>query len=142
MREVGALIAEVLHHIADEDVIAAVRQRVDALTAAFPALPLEAATRCGPENRRMALHIVIDARRIRDFGIGTYIRSLVHALGAHRSDQPLHSGQRAGGRAHAGGAAGEFRLRRLRARRSTAARQRRRSRCFCAASRPTWCTFR
>ncbi|MBS1856847.1 MAG: glycosyltransferase, partial [Acidobacteria bacterium] len=27
------------------------------------------------------LHIVIDARRIRDFGIGTYIRSLVHALG-------------------------------------------------------------
>src|ERR1043165_9171294 len=30
----------------------------------------------------MALHIVLDARRIRDFGIGTYIRSLVHALGA------------------------------------------------------------
>jgi glycosyltransferase involved in cell wall biosynthesis len=30
----------------------------------------------------MALHIVIDARRIRDFGVGTYIRSLVHALGA------------------------------------------------------------
>jgi glycosyltransferase involved in cell wall biosynthesis len=30
----------------------------------------------------MALNIVIDARRIRDFGIGTYIRSLVHALGA------------------------------------------------------------
>jgi glycosyltransferase involved in cell wall biosynthesis len=28
------------------------------------------------------LHIVIDARRVRDFGIGTYIRSLVHALGA------------------------------------------------------------
>jgi glycosyltransferase involved in cell wall biosynthesis len=28
----------------------------------------------------MALHIAIDARRIRDFGIGTYIRSLVHAL--------------------------------------------------------------
>ena len=28
----------------------------------------------------MALRIVIDARRIRDFGIGTYIRSLVHAL--------------------------------------------------------------
>jgi glycosyltransferase involved in cell wall biosynthesis len=28
------------------------------------------------------LHIAIDARRIRDFGIGTYIRSLVHALGA------------------------------------------------------------
>src|SRR4051794_34859051 len=26
-------------------------------------------------------HIVIDARRIRDFGIGTYIRSLVFALG-------------------------------------------------------------
>src|SRR5215467_5359951 len=28
----------------------------------------------------MSLHIAIDARRIRDFGIGTYIRSLVHAL--------------------------------------------------------------
>jgi glycosyltransferase involved in cell wall biosynthesis len=28
----------------------------------------------------MALHIAMDARRIRDFGIGTYIRSLVHAL--------------------------------------------------------------
>ena len=28
----------------------------------------------------MALHIVIDARRLRDFGIGTHIRSLVHAL--------------------------------------------------------------
>ncbi|MCL5743751.1 MAG: glycosyltransferase [Acidobacteria bacterium] len=27
------------------------------------------------------LKIVIDARRLRDFGIGTYIRSLVHALG-------------------------------------------------------------
>jgi glycosyltransferase involved in cell wall biosynthesis len=27
-------------------------------------------------------HIVVDARRIRYFGIGTYIRSLVHALGA------------------------------------------------------------
>ena len=32
----------------------------------------------------MPLHIVIDARRIRDFGIGTYIRSLVHALARHR----------------------------------------------------------
>jgi glycosyltransferase involved in cell wall biosynthesis len=29
-----------------------------------------------------SLHIVIDARRIRDFGIGTYIRSLVRALSA------------------------------------------------------------
>jgi glycosyltransferase involved in cell wall biosynthesis len=28
----------------------------------------------------MPFHIAIDARRIRDFGIGTYIRSLVHAL--------------------------------------------------------------
>jgi glycosyltransferase involved in cell wall biosynthesis len=28
----------------------------------------------------VSLHIVMDARRIRDFGIGTYIRSLVHAL--------------------------------------------------------------
>jgi glycosyltransferase involved in cell wall biosynthesis len=30
----------------------------------------------------LASHVVIDARRVRDFGIGTYIRSLVHALGA------------------------------------------------------------
>ncbi len=30
----------------------------------------------------MSSHIVFDARRVRDFGIGTYIRSLVHALGA------------------------------------------------------------
>ena len=29
----------------------------------------------------MPLHIVIDARRIGNFGIGTYIRSLIHALG-------------------------------------------------------------
>jgi glycosyltransferase involved in cell wall biosynthesis len=28
----------------------------------------------------MPFHVAIDARRIRDFGIGTYIRSLVHAL--------------------------------------------------------------
>src|SRR5207249_4015527 len=32
-------------------------------------------------GRRMSLHIVIDVRRIHDFGIGTYIRSLVQALG-------------------------------------------------------------
>jgi glycine hydroxymethyltransferase len=36
MREVGALIAEVLNHISSEEVIAAVRQKVDALTARFP----------------------------------------------------------------------------------------------------------
>src|SRR5215469_16472173 len=28
----------------------------------------------------MPLHIVADVRRVRDFGIGTYIRSLVHAM--------------------------------------------------------------
>jgi glycosyltransferase involved in cell wall biosynthesis len=36
----------------------------------------------------MPLHIVIDVRRIRDFGIGTYIRSLVHGLAA--IDQTNH----------------------------------------------------
>jgi glycine hydroxymethyltransferase len=36
MREVGALIAETLQHMADEDVIASVRQRVGLLTARFP----------------------------------------------------------------------------------------------------------
>ena len=30
--------------------------------------------------RSNAVHIVIDARRIRDFGIGTYIRNLIRAL--------------------------------------------------------------
>jgi glycosyltransferase involved in cell wall biosynthesis len=39
-------------------------------------------------------HIVIDARRVRDFGIGSYIRSLVHALGAidHLNRYTLVSG--------------------------------------------------
>jgi glycine hydroxymethyltransferase len=36
MREVGALIAEVLTHIGEEQAIAAVRQKVEALTARFP----------------------------------------------------------------------------------------------------------
>jgi glycine hydroxymethyltransferase len=36
MRQVGALIAEVLHNITSEDAISAVRQQVDALTARFP----------------------------------------------------------------------------------------------------------
>jgi glycine hydroxymethyltransferase len=36
MREVGALIAEVLTHISDEQAITAVRQKVGALTARFP----------------------------------------------------------------------------------------------------------
>jgi len=36
MREVGTLIAEVLGHIADESVLASVRQKVGALTARFP----------------------------------------------------------------------------------------------------------
>ena len=42
----------------------------------------------------MPLHIVIDARRVRYFGIGTYIRSLVHALGAidHSNRYTLVSG--------------------------------------------------
>jgi glycosyltransferase involved in cell wall biosynthesis len=42
----------------------------------------------------LSSHIVIDARRVRDFGIGTYIRSLVHALGAidHLNRYTLVSG--------------------------------------------------
>jgi glycine hydroxymethyltransferase len=36
MREVGALIAEALHNITNEDALAAVRQRVGVLTARFP----------------------------------------------------------------------------------------------------------
>ena len=77
MREVGALIAEVLTNIANEEAIAGVRQQGGGAHRALPALQLEARSRPGVGW----LHIVIDARRIRDFGIGTYIRSLVHALG-------------------------------------------------------------
>ncbi len=42
----------------------------------------------------MPLHIAIDARHIRDFGIGTYIRSLVHALSGidHENRYTLVSG--------------------------------------------------
>ena len=47
MREVGALIAEVLTNIADEQAIAAVRQKVGALDGAIPALHLEARRRPG-----------------------------------------------------------------------------------------------
>jgi glycine hydroxymethyltransferase len=36
MRQVGELIAEVLHNVTNEDALAAVRQKVDALTARFP----------------------------------------------------------------------------------------------------------
>src|SRR5690242_18356679 len=36
MRQVGELIADVLHNVASEDALAAVRQKVDALTARFP----------------------------------------------------------------------------------------------------------
>src|SRR5262249_61044117 len=36
MREVASLIAEVLHNIQSEETIAAVRQKVEALTARFP----------------------------------------------------------------------------------------------------------
>ncbi len=39
MREVGELIGDVLHHIADPAAIAAVRQRVETLTARFPLYP-------------------------------------------------------------------------------------------------------
>src|SRR5579864_1164093 len=35
-----------------------------------------------PFELEMSSHIVIDARRMRDFAIGTHIRSLVQALGA------------------------------------------------------------
>jgi glycosyltransferase involved in cell wall biosynthesis len=42
----------------------------------------------------LSSHIVIDARRVRDFGIGTYIRSLAHALGIidHQNRYTLVSG--------------------------------------------------
>jgi glycine hydroxymethyltransferase len=36
MREVGALIAETLNHMADEEALASVRRRVGVLTARFP----------------------------------------------------------------------------------------------------------
>ena len=139
MREVGTLIAEVLHHIAE--------RRGDCRGAAegrradrpVPAVPLEARPR---PSLGMALHIVIDARRIRDFGIGTYIRSLVHALAAidPQNQYTLVSGT--GRCAHSGRASGEFPRCRLRAQRLIRRGPRGRFRCFCGASRPTWCTFR
>ena len=59
------------------------RQKVEALTARFPLYDWKLDAPCRrARSRAMPLHIVIDARRIRDFGIGTYIRNLVHALAA------------------------------------------------------------
>ncbi len=37
------------------------------------------------------LNIALDARRVRDFGVGTYIRNLVQALAAAGTDPPLPS---------------------------------------------------
>ena len=77
MREVGALIAE------GADATSRTKTRCRGAAEGggadrqVPALQLEARLRAA---HRMS-HIVIDARRIRDFGIGTYIRNLVHALG-------------------------------------------------------------
>jgi glycine hydroxymethyltransferase len=45
MRETGQLIAEVLHNITNEDAIADVRRRVEALTARFPLYPWKIAPR-------------------------------------------------------------------------------------------------
>ena len=79
MREVAALIAEVLTNIA--------QRRRDRRRCGrrwrrsphrFPLYAWKLRRRSGVGCRS---HIVIDARRIRDFGIGTYIRNLVHALG-------------------------------------------------------------
>ena len=86
MRETGELIAEVLHNIASEDAIADVRRRVEALTARFPLYQWKLAPGQAYALVQARCIIAIDARRIRDFGIGTYIRSLVHALGAIDTD--------------------------------------------------------
>ena len=51
MREVGALIAEVLTNIANEDAIAAVRQKVEALTGRFPLYAWKLDTGAGVECR-------------------------------------------------------------------------------------------
>ena len=141
MREVGELIGEVLHHIADDLALAAVRQRVEALTAAIPAVLLEAGY---GSSLKMPppLHIVIDARRVRDFGIGTHIRSLVAALGAIDSTQSVHT-------SIVGpddvtsliGLPENFRTS-VYARYDLSYAEPCCSRCICAAWRPTWCTFR
>ena len=51
---------------------------------AFPAVRVEAPgrLRAGLTTRAMPLRIVVDVRRVRDFGIGTYIHGLLHALAA------------------------------------------------------------
>ncbi len=137
MREVGALIAEVLGNIASEDALAEVRQKVEALTARFPLYAWKLASRRArvAEHRHdMPLHIVIDARRIRDFGIGTYIRNLVHALGAIDTVQPLYADQRPGRRrARSPGCRTISVPPFTRARTSSTSRPRRCSRCSCAA---------
>src|SRR5262249_19669726 len=77
MHEVGLLISAVLGNITSEETIASVGRRVLALTEKFPLygwkLAPAAATRC-------MLSIAIDARRVRDFGVGTYIRNLFQSL--------------------------------------------------------------
>ena len=145
MREVGALIAEVLApHRRRRRASPRCAQRVGVLTARFPlyAWKLDGAWRALRAARPMPLHIVIDARRMRDFGIGTYIRSLVHALApSTRATGTRWSARPADVRSLAG-LPPNFRLRGLRAHGLATRSITSRSRCFCAASRRTWCTFR
>ena len=120
MREVGALIAEVLQpHLRRRRPSPPCGRRSAALTDRFPLYrwkldPVRALS-------EWPLHIVIDARRVRDFGIGTYIRSLVHALGAIDTTNQYMLVSAAGGRADALRAAAEFQHRHLRARRDSSA---------------------
>ena len=83
MSEVADLIAEVLNHIGSEECINSVRSRVETLTEKFPLYEwkLMRTTRQGrPGLAPIHMRIAIDARRLRDFGIGTYIRNLVTAI--------------------------------------------------------------
>ena len=88
----------------------------------------------------MALRIVIDARRIRDFGIGTYIRNLVHALAAIDTANQYMLVSGPGDVRTLAGLPVNFELPSTRAttiRTSITSRFR-----FCTASPPTWFTFR
>ena len=80
IREVAELIAQVLDHIQSEEVVNRGPPRGPRPDGPFSFVRLEAHARRVPIEAPMPRHIVIDVRRLGDFGIGTYIRNLVQAL--------------------------------------------------------------
>ena len=104
-----------------------------ALTERFPLYHWKLDTSPGLTD---ASQIVIDVRRIRDFGIGTYIRNLVHALGAHRSRRTATCWWAPADEQLLAGLPQNFRDRHLQPARRRSARTISRSRCFSAGFAP------